>query len=168
MRFRFLSMTAILGLACLLAGTGAGQSVADVAKKNKEQNKDKKARVVITNATLKSGEKGAAPAGEGEAKTAPSAGKDSPGAAAGREKAQGKVDQEYRDKYRKMIQDLRKMEKNQSEAESRYAWSSAAGWQRKAKEQRKKIDDLKEEARKAGVEPGVFRQVDKELERSKK
>ena len=50
MRARFVFLS--LGLAILAAGLAA-QSVADVARKSKEESKDKKARVVITDQQLK-------------------------------------------------------------------------------------------------------------------
>ncbi len=154
--------------AVLLGAAASAQSVADVAKKNKEQTKERKARIVITDRTLKS----APAAGSAEsAATAPAAGAPSAPAAdaskktAEREEKQAKLNQEYSGKYRKMLLDLKNAEARQQEAQSRYAFTSAASWQRKAKEVREKMDALKEEARKAGVEPGVFRQVEKNLER---
>lgn len=149
-----------------LGASAPAQSVADVAKKNKEQAKDKKSRVVITDSTLKSG----APAGSAESAGAdPAAGPPPAGAASkktgDREKRQAELNEEYAGKYRKMLLDLKNAETRQQEAQSRYAFTSAASWQRKAKEVREKMDALKEEARKAGVEPGVFRQVEKNLER---
>ena len=154
--------------AALLGAAAPAQSVADVAKKNKEQAKDKKARIVITDQTLKS-----APAAEpAESASASPAGGAQPAPAvdaskktADREKRQAELNQEYSGKYRKMLLDLKNAEARQQEAQSRYAFTSAASWQRKAREVREKMDALKEEARKAGVEPGVFRQVEKNLER---
>lgn len=154
--------------AVLLGAAASAQSVADVARKNKEQTKDQKARIVITDRTLKS-----APAtGSAEsAATAPAAGAPSAPAVdaskktAEREEKQAKLNQDYAGKYRKMLLDLKNAEARQQEAQSRHAFSSAASWQKKAKEQRARMDALQEEARKAGVEPGVFRQVEKDLER---
>jgi hypothetical protein len=163
---RHLFLTAV-AVALLSAGVSA-QSVAGVAKKNKEQSKDKKARVVITDQTLKSAPaagsaESAAAAPVAAAPSAPPG--DASKKAAEREEKQAKLNQEYAGKYRKLLLDLKNAEARQQEAQSRYAFTSAASWQRKAKEQREKMDALREEGRKAGVEPGVFRQVEKNLER---
>lgn len=151
-----------------LSGVGPAQSVADVAKKNKEQAKEKKARIVITDQTLKTApadgsaeSASAAPAGGAQPIPADDASKKT----AEREKKQSVLVQEYSGKYRKMLLDLKNAEARQQEAQSRYAFTSAASWQRKAKEIREKMEALKEDGRKAGVEPGVFRQVEKNLER---
>jgi hypothetical protein len=152
----------------LLGAAATAQSVAGVAKKNKDQAGEKKPRIVITDQTLKGG----TPAASAEpAAAAPAAGaQTAPAGAASnkatdREKRQAELNQEYSGKYRKLFLDLKNAEARQQEAQSRYAWTSAASWQRKAKELREKMDALKEEGRKAGVEPGVFRQVEKNLER---
>ena len=156
------------GLIVLLSVAAEAQSVADVAKKSKEQTKDKKARVVITDEKLKGG----ASAGSAESvETAPAAGAqpasagDASKKTAEREEKQAKLNGEYAGKYRKMVLDLKNAEARQQEAQSRHAFTSAASWQRKAKEIRGRMDSLKEEGRQAGVEPGVFRQVEKNLDR---
>lgn len=152
--------------AALLGVAATAQSVADVAKKNKGQTSEKKSRIVITDQTLKGGAVSAEPAAAAPAtgaQTAPVG--DASNKKADREKKQAELNQEYSGKYRKLFLDMKNAEARQQEAQSRYAWTSAASWQRKAKELREKMDALKEEGRKAGVEPGVFRQVEKNLER---
>lgn len=148
------------GIVALLFSAAGAQSVADVAKKNKEQSKEKKARIVITDETLKSSPSGPSTQSAGETAT-------TPGEWGKKQEETKKLTedryQEYREGYRRLRIDLVKAQTRMQQAMIHGDNTALDIWRDKATKLQKRIANLKQQAIKDGVGPSMFRDVDREL-----
>ena len=168
----------MLVLLFILLGCGAsrGQSLGELARKTKAENKGKKTVIVITNDVLKA--KSADTTGEGarpDGMAAVSGGADETAPQNGESKTtkiilpnqedvrQDSVNQRYLRRFEELYAKAVVAIVNYEDAEQRNDWWKMCRHAQELLALQRQFDDLKENARKDSVPPGVIRDAEKDI-----